>query len=304
MIKYISSQGREIDLSSFKTRLKDAVFHTYSWSYEGAEQKYGIKINEFQKDPLEYELEIWIRGANAEKKEILNELTDQAEYDVVNKTTGKLIFGDYYLTCYILSASTGPGDYATVKTVQILAPYPFWIRETAYTFLAEAADPITILPGEEEPEQVITMEEEAMFPEFSYDFAVRQGSRTYPIFDYPYDYKRVKGIRQINNDSYLPCHFKMTIYGPVTNPELVIANHIYRVDTTVFTSERLEIDSRNNTVIKIGRLGEETDMYNSRYKLQSVFEKIPPGQHTVTWPGGYGIDITLYDERSEPRWSL
>ena len=98
----------------------------------------------------------------------------------------------------------------------------------------------------------------------------------------------------INNESYLPCHFRMTIYGPVTDPEIVIANHIYKVETTVFTDERLEIDSRNNTVIKIGRLGEETDLYNSRYKLQSVF----------AWPGGYGIDITLYDERSEPRWTL
>lgn len=303
MIKYISSQGREIDLSSFKTRLKDAVFHAYSWNYESTEQKYGIEINGFRKDPLEYDLEIWVRGANTEKKKTLNELTDQAEYDVVNKTPGKLILGDYYLTCYILTASTEPGDYATVKTMQILAPYPFWIRETTYSFLAEAADPITILPGEEEPEPEITMEQGIMFTEFPFDLTVREGKKTKGIFDLPTDLKRVRGTRMINNESYLPCHFRMTIYGPVTDPEIVIANHIYKVETTVFTDERLEIDSRSNTVIKIGRLGEETDLYNSRYKLQSVFEKIPPGQQTVTWPGGYGIDIVLFDERSEPKWS-
>lgn len=148
------------------------------------------------------------------------------------------------------------------------------------------------------------MEQGIMFPEFPFDLTVRESKKTKGLFDLPTDLKRVRGTRMINNESYLPCHFRMTIYGPVTDPEIVIANHIYKVETTVFTDERLEIDSRNNTVIKIGRLGEETDLYNSRYKLQSVFEKIPPGQQTVTWPVGYGIDITLYDERSEPRWTL
>lgn len=304
MIKYISSQGREINLSSFKTRLKDAVFHTYTWGYESVEQKYGIEIRGFKKDPLEYDLEIWIRGTNEEKKEILNELADQAEYDIANQTPGKLIFGDYYLTCYILSATVEPGDYAAVKMMQVIAPYPFWIRETSYSFLPEEEDSVTIIPGEEEPEPEITMEKGIMFTEFPFDLTVREGKKTKGLFDLPTDLKRVRGTRMINNESYLPCHFRMTIYGPVTDPEIVIANHIYKVETTVFTDERLEIDSRNNTVIKIGRLGEEADLYNSRYKLQSVFEKIPPGQQTVTWPGGYGIDITLYDERSEPRWTL
>lgn len=35
-----------------------------------------------------------------------------------------------------------------------------------------------------------------------------------------------------------------------------------------------------------------------------LFAKIPPGSSTVSWSGDYGWEITLYIERSEPRWIL
>lgn len=306
---YISHSGTRLNFYEAPYYLNDTDLLSYEWGYETENNK----IQSITKDATDKSLEIYvmpefgIENRNTVMRQAADYLLSILDADVAEKKPGRLYTDTgYYLECLFVKSEKSDwnmGINFMFNSFTLLVPRPVWVRETTYSFLAEAADPITILPGEEETEQVITMEEEAVFPEFPYDFAVRQGGRTYPIFDYPYDYKRVKGMRQINNDSYLPCHFKMTIYGPVTDPELVIANHIYRVDTTVFTSERLEIDSRNNTVIKIGRLGEETDMYNSRYKLQSVFEKIPPGRHTVTWPGGYGIDITLYDERSEPRWS-
>lgn len=306
---YISHSGIRINFYEAPYYLDDTDLLSYEWGYETENNR----ILSITKEAADKSLEIYvmpefgIENRDIVMKQATDYLLSVLDADVAEKEPGRLYTNTgYYLECLFVKSKKSDwnmGINFMFNSFTLLVPRPVWVRETSYSFLAEAADLITILPGEEEPEQVITMEEEAMFPEFSYDFAVRQGGRTYPVFDYPFDYKRVKGIRQINNDSYLPCHFKITIYGPVTDPELVIANHIYRVGTIVFTSERLEIDSRNNTVIKIGRLGEETDMYNSRYKLQSVFSKIPPGQHTVTWPGGYGIDITLYDERSEPRWS-
>ena len=45
-------------------------------------------------------------------------------------------------------------------------------------------------------------------------------------------------------------------------------------------------------------------MYNARNKLQSVFEKIPSGASVLSWEGDFGVDLTIFDERSEPKWSL
>ena len=83
-----------------------------------------------------------------------------------------------------------------------------------------------------------------------------------------------------------------------------IAGHPYRVETTVYEGERLVIDSKKGTVKKIGRLGEVVDCYNARQKDYSVFQKIPPGLNVFQWSGGFGVDITLFDERSEPKCSL
>ena len=306
---YISHSGIRINFYEAPYYLNDTDLLSYEWGYETENNR----ILSITKDASDKSLEIYvmpefgIKNRNIVMEQATDYLSSILDADVAEKKPGRLYTDTgYYLECLFVKSEKSDwnmGINFMFNSFTLLVPRPVWIREIQYSFLAEAADPITILPGEEEPEPEITMEQGIMFPEFPFDFTVREGKKMNGLFDLPTDLKRVRGTRMINNESYLPCHFQMTIYGPVTDPEIVIANHIYKVETTVFTDERLVIDSRSNTVIKIGRLGEETDLYNSRYKLQSVFEKIPPGQQTVTWPGGYGIDITLYDERSEPRWS-
>lgn len=110
--------------------------------------------------------------------------------------------------------------------------------------------------------------------------------------------------RTINNPSFADSNFILTIYGFADNPSVMIAGHPYTVYATIYEGERMVINSVDRTVLKIGRLGEVTSLYNSREKIISVFQKIPPGAHVVTWPGSYGIDLTLLDERSEPKWSF
>jgi hypothetical protein len=38
-----------------------------------------------------------------------------------------------------------------------------------------------------------------------------------------------------------------------------------------------------------------------RNKAESVFEQIPAKSLSLSWPGTFGFDLTLYEERSEPR---
>lgn len=309
-IFYINHNGVKVNLMNGNYKIEESSLFSHSWDYDSKESAsgYGGTIEKFRKDIQDRDFKIHIEGSGlVTYKQAFDNLMDLFDLDVIDDEPGKLYVDERYLKCFIIEGSPDyfvPGlDMATYR-FKLVSTYPLWIKETSYQFLAEAADPITIQPGEEKPEPEITMEKGTMLSDFPFDFTVREGKKTKGMFDFPFDYKRVKGTRMVNNESYLPCNFKMTIYGPVTDPEVVIANHLYKVGTMVFTGERLEIDSRTRSIKKIGRLGEETDLYNSRYKLQSIFEKIPPGQQIVTWPGGYGIDITLYDERSEPRWSL
>ena len=64
----------------------------------------------------------------------------------------------------------------------------------------------------------------------------------------------------------------------------------------------MQIDSRNNKVIKYAANGTQQDLYDMRAKQESVFDPIDPGNVRVVWSGGFGFDLTLYCERSEPRW--
>ena len=71
---------------------------------------------------------------------------------------------------------------------------------------------------------------------------------------------------------------------------------------TLESGEYIVIDSAANTVIKYRTNGTTKDLFNDRGKLQSVFTPIPGGRITINWSGMFGFDITIYAERTEPRW--
>ena len=96
----------------------------------------------------------------------------------------------------------------------------------------------------------------------------------------------------------------MVIYGPAVNPSVSIANHPYQVNITIEKGELLEIDSTKGTVYQITSKGQKISRFNERQKEPSVFEKIPPGGSLISWNGDFDLDVILYEERSEPRWSL
>ena len=107
-----------------------------------------------------------------------------------------------------------------------------------------------------------------------------------------------------NVDHCAPCEFLMTVFGPAVDPRIVINGHPYQIYTTLDSNEYLQIDSRANTVVKYLANGIRQDIYDYRAKQESVFDPITPGNISVVWSGEFGFDITLYCERSEPRWKI
>lgn len=277
MVKYQNSTGEIYSLQEFGVKIKNAKFHSYSWNAIEKKQRFGAIVRDFKKEAIEYKIELRISGTDNRKKEIENMLFEAFERDINARHPGKLLYDDYYIECYITASETSPDEYFGLKkTITAYCPYPFWIKETTYQYLPEPPEAV----------KYTDLETGIMFPEFPFDFAP------------------VRGEKILENPSFTESNFVMTIYGFAESPQVSIAGHPYRVETTIYEGERLIIDSKKGTVKKIGRLGEVVDCYNARQKDYSIFKKIPAGLNVFQWSGGFGVDITLFDERSEPKCSL
>lgn len=272
-LKYVNSQGKTIDFRNFDTQIFKANFHKYEWGRESTTQQFGEVVQKFTKEPLKFEMSIAARGGSLKNGEIFNDVTAIVEYDVVNNSPGKLWWGDYYIDCFINSSTTEPGEsfFGAEKTMTILAPYPFWIREKTRAF--------PVVTGSD-------------------------ASETYPNYPYtyPYDYAGSGASATWYIDHYAPSEFEMVIYGPCTDPRITIAGQSRQVFDTLERGEYIVVNSRNCKITKYRTNGTTADLFDYRSKETSIFEKIPPGNLTISRSGNFGFDLTLFLERSEPAW--
>ncbi len=272
-IYYLSgSQNIKIDLTSWPYWMQTGDFLDYEKSY--TETKYHIRdLKNARKDRY---MTITVFGENEQDYyNNLNFLHEVFERDVANLTPGRLYFQGSYQTCYVIeSAKTEWEDTDCMldNEIRIIPVNPCWIREESHQFFAQ-----------------------------SYSSATA-GGLDFP-FDFPFDFAESKtGFEQWNIDHYASSHFKMTIYGPCENPRVLINGYPRQVFTSLEANEYLVIDSQDSTVIKHLANGTTVSVYNSRQFQPSIFEKIPSGLLDIDWSGTFGFDITLYIERSEPKW--
>lgn len=275
IIRHVNSEGAEVILNKepYKVLVSDLT------DYDNVEIESNGKIAGFIKEITERKLNIDIISSSKETtQELCNKLNEVFEKDIYNNVAGKIYINDYYMRCFIKSCKKSKRGNGVIRSYEytLITDYPFWIKETTYQYLAEPPEAV----------KYTDLETGIMFPEFPFDFAP------------------VRGEKILENPSFTESNFVMTIYGFAESPQVSIAGHPYRVETTVYEGERLVIDSKKGTVKKIGRLGEVVDCYNARQKDYSVFKKIPAGLNIFQWSGGFGVDIVLFDERSEPKWSL
>ena len=273
IIRYENSKGESIDLMEHGIRIYKANFHSYEWEPQGYERRFGVRLDDITKKPLELEMDIAFRGPN--KKSDLNRFYAIAEYDVVNCKTGKLYWGDYYLNCMFTSSSTEPSEdfIGAVRTVGVYAPYPFWIREVKKHFFSKDAEPTVGFDSD------------------------------YP-YGYDYDYALSDGRQAtIDNDEVSPSEFKITINGPVTYPSIRIGENVYELNVEVESGGYLVIDSALKIAEVTNRVGQKTNAFPYRNLDYYLFEKIASGYNEISCNGGYEWELIIYQTRSEPRWT-
>ena len=270
-IKYIASSGNTYDLVSSGIVHKDANYHNWKWKPEGTNLQHGMRVADFSKDPANYVTTLYIYGNPAHRRNVIDTLHDEFETDIWKKTPGKIIWGDYYLTCFINESNTVPTEYwyVTENKINIFAPYPFWMREVKISL-----PPSAVASGE--------------FLDYPYN--------------YPYDYTApTVGTKKVKSTFPFESEFEMVIFGPVVNPRVTINGHPYVLYTTVPQGAYVVIRSREGTVMMYENNGRQTNVFDFRNKSASIFQKIPGGNLDITWDASFGVDLTIYHQRSEPR---
>lgn len=273
MIRYINSEGKEYKFYDARVRATSGNFHKHAWTPETSKRKIGEIVQGFEKDAAEYEITFTVRGALEDRKTFLDEMQDAFETDVLLERPGRIYFGDYYIDGFVTSSETKTSDiavYYSQNKIKLYCPRPIWTKENPYTF-------------------------------HSYGVSSSDNKR-YPG-RYPCRYANGMNNTYIQNPHFTDANFTLVIYGPVANPQVIIGDKSYLVNIVLEQGERLEIDSRTRTVIKIAKNGERVNAFHNREKGKTFFKKIPPGRQKVVWSGKFDWDLTIYEERSEPRWS-
>lgn len=271
-IYYLSGdQSNKIDLTSWPYWMQTGDFLDYEKSYTETRSR----IRDFKNVLKERYFTITVFGKDEQDYyDNLNFLHEVFEKDVANLTPGRLYFQNSYLQCYVIASMKTEWedtDCMMDNEIRIIPAYQSWIQEETRQFL---------------PQSESAASGGLDFPfDFSFDFAADDS-----------------GYEQWNVDHYASSHFKMTIYGPCVNPMILINGYPRQVFVTLEENEYLVIDSRDSTAVKHLANGTTENAYNSRQFHPTIFEKIPGGLLNIDWPGTFGLDVTLFIERSEPRW--
>ena len=277
-VVYESSNGHRYDLKADPIRIKNANFHNYSWTREVISQRYGEKVQRFAKEAQEYETVLYFTGVMAAIRQTMYDLHNDFERDIINQTPAKLWWHDSYIPCYVTASSTYPHDNGAYvcNEITIYCPSPFWIEEKTFSFYP--------------------VEEQAAYPylDFNTDFA----------FDFSY---KPRAVIPIETGHYAPSSFRMIMHGPCVNPSVTIGGNVYNVYVSVPAGGYLVIDSRPEAplgwqVYMRDAAGVQSNIFDNRNPNYQILKRIPGGTVNMEYSRTYGIDLTLYLERSEPSW--
>lgn len=245
----------------------------YSWSYDTINNR----ISRFYQKTANRKLPLTvICKTDDEAVKVKNRLMEIAEVDIEAMLPGKIIIGDYYTNGYITASVKS--NYMIKKrfcriVLTLTSEDPCWYRRETYSFFSDES-PVN----------------------------GSSAKKDYP-WDYPWDYAAPQTTNQIVCNSVRNNAFTMKIYGEITNPAVTIAGHLYAVNGTVKAGETLFIDSLNKTITLTKATGEKENWFDLRNRSSYIFEPIPPGQHLVVRNGSFGVDLTVIEKRSEPKWT-
>ena len=279
-MKYVNSKGQTILFGQAPYYIKYNEIRKYSWSYE-TYQSYN-RIARFNRGLSERQLPVVIiAGDAADCTAAKNHLHDVIDYDVQKKQKGKLYIGDYYLNGYFFSSEPSAFLESGLKAninLSFVAEKSVWIKELKTEFLSTSH-------------------------ETSEASGTAKGLNS-PPYGYPYDYLAEDSTHMtITNNAITDAAVVIIINGYAYNPSVRIGSNLYEFDLTVERGEYLKIDGLNKEAVLVDLAGNSESVFGYRNKEHDLFAKIPEGNNAVSWNGAFEFTVTLYEERTEPKWN-
>lgn len=268
MLKYVNHLGETIDFDGKNFFTNSYVMRDYAWNYDNDFNKIkNFNVAGINSKTLAVSM---YASSQAEAFELFNSVFEIFEKDVLAQSPGKFFLGDYYYSGYVSSSSKK--EFISAKNLlnlefTVISDTNTWIRESPYSFSKN-----------------------------------QEISGHGYVYGYPYKYASL-AVKNFLNEALVESNFKLIIYGPTLNPGIYIGGHLYSVDTPVESGEYLEIDSIQKIVDLVQVDGTRSSAINFRNRDSYIFQKIPTGLVAASWNNDFGFDITLYDERSEPKWT-
>ena len=272
-IYYQSASNRIIDFKSVTYRLQTADVFDYEWDFESVQSIYGGIITRFTKKMAKKDLRFTVKAPTKQGYySALNDLFEITEKDIVENTPGRLYVNGYYLTCYVVAGSKSEWESGAPicdAEIQVVSPYPFFIGET------------------------------------NQEYEIQDISGDYGQFPmkYPTRYASWSTTQTLINPHFSKSPFKLVIHGECTNPAVLINGVLYKVKTTVGVNEYITIDTKAKTIYLTRVDGTKVNIYNLRDREFYIFTPLSAGENTVSWDGSFAMEITIYEERSEPKWA-
>lgn len=274
-IEYVNSSGASIVLNSGHYLVSGHDLRDFAWERKVSNRPsgFGGRVS-FTRPVQEKKISIGIRGRElfAQNAAALMALT---EPDILNNTPGRLYLGDQYLICY-LAVESKVNRYAeksfwVSKDLTVLVVEPFWRTEKTYHFLIGTVEDI-------------------------------ENAKRY---DLKYDYRYIASASSgsIINDHYAPSQMIITVYGAAENPSITVGGNIYSVQASVSATQRIVIDQLQRRIESVSAAGDKTNLFDYRDKENDIFIPVSSGVQTVIYDGTFDFDITLVQQRSEPKWT-
>lgn len=268
-IKYINHINEQLEYGKDGLYITESDLLDFAWTASSKNNR----ITRFERKIISKTISLFLKCTDKNSGvRMKNKLFEVCEKDVLAIKHGKIVIGDYYMECYVIESKKTEcsleNGYLKLK-IKITTDRPYWVKETKTTF-------------------GYNIFSEGINLDFNNDF--------------PYDYTSNMLGKELNNTGFVPVNFKMLIYGPAENPSVNIGGHTYTVNTSVAKNEYLLIDSITKTVLLKHTDGSETNCYDLRDRTSYVFEKIPAGTSLLSITGDFKFDVTLLEERSEPKW--
>lgn len=130
-------------------------------------------------------------------------------------------------------------------------------------------------------------------------------------FGFPVDLGPSVPVAEAEIGAYARPNVRLVVYGPATNPYVIVGGNRYEVDVSVPDGARLEVDGRSKTISLIGSTGDVTNCFGRGVRTGGagggsyIFERLPVSDLpvSVSWDNSFGFDLCWYEEEGEPPWS-